>query len=316
MHTINKRNALLASVGSAALVVGLTAYAQAGTSVTSVDRDFITGVYTNPVVTATAGLSSVNNQIAEEDVVAIAGEDGDDLEFYLDLFSEADTDVSGAFDLDENTVSATAVGNDGSLTTDIDTLPAFNDDVAMSNLQRIDGGEFSGEDFFFAMVEGFVTGEDSDVLARSTGATIEATAYGLGEDSIGGIDGEDSILTLDGATLSVNDNAVNTSATGSAFEGTTIIADGVTVNGDGEDASITHFLTDYSSVDADDEYTLTADADIAMGSSQVGEETGVSAVAFGTTVQADLENVLDSSVDVSGNDVTATATLIDASQTL
>ncbi|MEN8677044.1 MAG: adenylosuccinate lyase, partial [Alteriqipengyuania sp.] len=37
---------------------------------------------------------------------------------------------------------------------------------------------------------------------------------------------------------------------------------------------------------------------IAMGSSQVGEETGVSAVAFGTTVQADLENVLDTTLSV------------------
>ncbi|MCP9482664.1 hypothetical protein NNA36_11895 [Shimia sp. CNT1-13L.2] len=313
---MKKRNALLASAGSAALVVGLTAYAQAGTSVTSVDQVAITGDLTNPVVTATAGLSDVNNQAATGTVTATVQPGDDDLEVYLDLFAGDDLTVSGAFELDENTVAATAVGNDGSLTADVDTLPSFNDDVVLSNLQRNEGdGAFDGEDFFFAMTDGAVLGEDADVLALAESATIEAFADGDGFDIIdGSLD-----LTLDAATLSVNNNAITTSATGSSFDGTTLIADGVTVNGDGEDASITHFTSSldlFDGADPDDTYALTADADIAMGSMQAAEDLKVSAVAFDSTIRADLESVDNSSVTVSNNDVTATATMLDANQSV
>lgn len=325
MHNINKRNSLLASVGSAALVVGMTAYAQAGTSVASFEWDASTmePSFNNPVVTATAGLASVNNQIADANVSASATDDDGDLEFYLGLFSKDEITASGAFDLDENTVSATAVGNDGSLTADIDTLPSFNDDVALSNLQRLEGDEgysAGGEDALAAWAGESLSGTDADVLAETNGARIEATAFGIaGEDSFGGSDGEDAILTLDAATLSVNDNAVNTVATGSAFEGTTVIADGVTVNGGGEDASITHFASDFFVADGDDPddlLELTADADVAMGSLQVIGDTYVAAITDDADIWANLDQVSDSSVSVSDNDVTATATLLDTAQTI
>lgn len=300
-YSKNKRN-LMASVGSAALIIGLASAASAGTSFSSSSYSYSDQDFQGSNASATAILSEVNDQTTEDTVSAMAGSLSEDqLEFYLDLFTGGELSVSGAFDLDENTVSADAVGNDGSLTIDIDTLPAFNDDAASTNVQVVigDGAENVLE----------LLGEDADVLAMSVGAAIEANGLGL--------DGEDpSIeLTLSQAALSVNDNSVESSAQGSVFEGKILIADGVSAAGD-DYADISQLYVDVAIMAEDDVTASDVSADLAMGSHQVSADLGVVSVTGNSIVRADLETVRDSTVSVDDNTLESTTVAMDASQSI
>ncbi|MEN8657626.1 MAG: DUF4179 domain-containing protein, partial [Marivita sp.] len=271
MRIGKRKTKLMMSAGSAALAIGLTASANAGTSTTAGLVDM--GGIADPVASATASLAQSNMQDLSAPVSALVTDNADgDLEFYLDLFSGADMDATGAFSLEQNSVAATALGNDASLATEITTLPEFSDDVAMSNSQLTQSDE--GADG----PPSFITEADPNfmVFAQTAGATVEASAMseldaGDSQDlgtrpqpdptcdimqdpncSVPGGATTDIIslpsglgdLTLDSSALMIADNQIQTDATANIYAGETVLADGVTVDGDAVDASVTQYETE------------------------------------------------------------------------
>lgn len=308
MRNKKTRSQLLTSAGSAALVIGLAAYSHAApsNSTTSVDSlDYLE----NPVAIAEADLVQADTQVAIDQVAAYA----DELDFFLDLFSADSIEVSGQFDNDANTISANAIGNTADMTTDVSSLPSSSDSIAQANTQVFEAiGAYSP---MFFDGDDLIDGEDlaeASVLGFASGASITSTAEGPGDD--GGV--ATLYLDLNQATLSLDTNAVDVSATGNSFTGETSIADGVTMAGSGDGASAllynqTSFLPDGAEL-----FGNVAEADIAMGSLQVGETLSVVSASSEALVSVDLQRVTNSTLSLSDNQVTTESNVMDAAQTI